>query len=276
MLFAQLAKEDINIHINIATIVIETAPHAFNINLNVRKSSGKSKLDSIVQTIKKHKSVFTTDTFDFFHFATTEKWTEDVENRQGLSTEWFSAYSQRIAKTSLKYWKYAGSIVRHEKNVQDYIVAAREIAYLMEIKYEVKTRNCHGVIQGYNPSSCLKWSRKTIKGFKRYISESRNRCFLLNYPRSLHPHNIPVELISPTKQCSCYNQEFHYSKDIELVSVIPNNCHEQLKCFIPNDEGVLKQIQPLPEPLYGTPCGENKVCFAHKCLPITLETIVID
>ncbi|KAK0073351.1 hypothetical protein PV325_009846 [Microctonus aethiopoides] len=221
MLFAQLAKDDINIHINIAAIVIEMVPHAFNTDLDVcnrNYGSGKLKLDSIAQLIKKHLNLFTADTFDYFHLATTAKWTEDVDNHRGLSTEWFDAYSQRIQKPNQKDWKFAGSILRHGKYVEDYSVAAREIAYLMEIKHDIKTENllfndaqCLGVTQEYNPS-CLKWNPKTIEGFKRYLSESRNRCFLLNYPRSLHPYNVPVELISPAKQCSCYNQDVDHSK----------------------------------------------------------------
>ncbi|KAK0165714.1 hypothetical protein PV328_004213 [Microctonus aethiopoides] len=171
---------------------------------------------------------------------------------------------KRSNKVSKDDMKFAGSIVKHLKYVQNYVVAAREIAHLMKVDYETTENSfgndaqCPGLMQEHN-IRCLKWSDKSIESFKIYLSESLDRCFLLNHPKSLLPKNKPVELISPAKICSCYVQEEQHSEMIKSIAVISEDCNAPMVCLKPDVLGVLKPITHLPFPFDGTGCGNNKV-----------------
>ncbi|KAK0075244.1 hypothetical protein PV325_007170, partial [Microctonus aethiopoides] len=104
--------------------------------------------------------------------------------------------------------------------------------------------------------------------------KSLNRCFLLNHPTSLFPFNEPVELISPTKLCSCYAQkEQQYSEIMKFVDVTSQECGAPLVCYKLDDSGILEKIKDLPYPVAGTKCGENK-SSAFRDKPHEIETII--
>ncbi|KAK0096623.1 hypothetical protein PV326_004981 [Microctonus aethiopoides] len=249
MLFAQLEKYGIDIHVNIAGIIIEKDPDSLKNRFEIR---------------------------NHLHVMDNEESNEGNQN-YGFSTNRFSIFDQRAKRVNRNNMKVAGSIVQHPKHVQNYVVAARELAHLMEIDYET-TENlfgndaqCPGLMQKHN-IRCLKWSDKNIESFKKYFSKSLNRCFLLNHPTSLSSYNKPVELISPAKMCACYAQkEQHHSEVIKSIAVISEKCSVSMVCFKPDDSGVLKKIARLPLPVDGTKCGENKVCFRRKCIETSVE-----
>ncbi|KAK0076640.1 hypothetical protein PV325_005070 [Microctonus aethiopoides] len=278
MLFAQLIKYGIDIHINIAGIVIERHRDALKTCFDTENRvhvMDKPFLNYIQQFIKKSERAIKMDSFDFFHLATLAKLNGGNHN-YGFSTERFSIFDQRANKVSKDDMKFAGSIVKHLKYVQNYVAAAREIAHLMKVDYETTENSfgndaqCPGLMQEHN-IRCLKWSDKSIESFKIYLSESLDRCFLLNHPKSLLPKNKPVELISPAKICSCYVQEEQHSEMIKSIAVISEDCNAPMVCLKPDVLGVLKPITHLPFPFDGTGCGNNKVCFKRKCVKTLIE-----
>lgn len=96
---------------------------------------------------------------------------------------------------------------------------------------------CYSIMteKGKFCQDCLKWSDKNIVEFKKFITYkkytstsinlyflyfyicvwlmekrlsdfrgNRNRCYLLNTPRSLHPYGVPIRSLLPSIQCLCY------------------------------------------------------------------------
>ncbi|KAK0083887.1 hypothetical protein PV325_008006 [Microctonus aethiopoides] len=138
MLFAQLEKYGIDIHVNIAGIIIEKDPDSLKNRFEIRNHlhvMDKLYLDYIQQFIRISIHAINMNSFDFFHLATIEESNEGNQN-YGFSTDRFSIFDQRAKRVNRNNMKVAGSIVQHPKHVQNYVVAARELAHLMEIDYE--------------------------------------------------------------------------------------------------------------------------------------------
>ncbi|KAK0175064.1 hypothetical protein PV327_008848 [Microctonus hyperodae] len=83
MLFAQLAKHGINIHVNIAGIVIEKHPDTLKTRFGIRNDlhvMDKLFLDNIQQFIRTSHHAININSFDFFHLATLAESNEGDQN----------------------------------------------------------------------------------------------------------------------------------------------------------------------------------------------------
>ncbi|KAK0074116.1 hypothetical protein PV325_008761, partial [Microctonus aethiopoides] len=160
MLFAQLEKHGINIHLNIAGILFEKTRFSTQDHLHVMDEP----LNHIQQLIRASQRSINADS------ATSN----EGDHNYGFSTERFSAFDQKLHKIPKDKMKYAGSVIEHQKHMQNYVVAAREIAYLMEVDYETTENSfgndaqCQGIMQKHN-IRCLKWSDKSIESFNKYL-----------------------------------------------------------------------------------------------------------
>ncbi|KAK0071543.1 hypothetical protein PV325_012715, partial [Microctonus aethiopoides] len=106
---------------------------------------------------------------------------------------------------------------------------------------------------------------QSIEGFKTYFSYNKNRCFLLNEPRSLHTFGIPRKTLSVKDQCTCYGFEptslmrdsLHFLNPLRI-------CRVRLPC--PQGEFLQRQDvdksthypKDVPYPVDGTPCAFDK------------------
>lgn len=292
MLFAKLSN-DVNIHINIAGIVVEQTTDAFRfavsqyINAERVRPTGEEALDSMKQYIKNVMDeagkghVFFIDDFDFFLLTTTFRSAllqEDKPHYRGISTEWFNIYHRRCSSKLMKdNMECLGSIVDHSNVFQSYIDATREIAHLMQINDDPP--NSHSIMQNdglhLDCLDCLKWSRESIQSAKEFFSQNKNRCYLLNEPRSLNEYGVPTETLTPESQCECYALKLN-TQD-EKYQLDQNRSKDVCRTVIPCDayasegnkfnEKSRTSRKRLPFPIDGTPCGEKMVCSRWKCVP---------
>ncbi|KAK0180108.1 hypothetical protein PV327_005783 [Microctonus hyperodae] len=289
MLFAKLSTNDIEIHINIAGLVIEFEPQVFPYKFSenpLYTSQNIPHLDafqtlyeSLPNYIKKNKEVFVRDSFDFFFMSTLYPMEYDETLVKGLSRVPFSVYNKR--KASSLYSAVLGLVVQQKDAFGDYVIATGLIANLMDIEYEQtnedlipNSKKCNAIMQ-LNPNhcrNCLVWSEKSQQQLKKYIRSNTNRCFLLNYPRSLSPYNSRVRSMHPEDQCFCYGFDFDDMDPMYMISIPINKCGVSLKCSRIEKPGSHSII-----PLDGTPCGSGYgVCWDKKCLSIKKNSNVDD
>lgn len=281
MLFAKLATHNINIHINIAGIVIEMnrADFKFSHLLEIGNSDGQLLLTFIMNYIKVarkkgiNRKQFPDDSFDMFLFSTTDDWYEKATHPGGISTEVFDVLTMRNHRLCVRDKIYLGALVDRSRTLQHYVNAAREIAHLMTVQDDPLNRDlcyngmqCHGIMQSsaQHCPNCLTWSPKSIMHFKEYLSTNTNRCFLRNLPRSLYPYGLPVKSLYPADQCFCYGY-FPHCEITHLILQHNNNpCKTYLQCVgNPRDNLIIRG----PTPLDGTPCeNDDKVCWNGKCV----------
>ncbi|KAK0070835.1 hypothetical protein PV326_002030, partial [Microctonus aethiopoides] len=201
MLLAKLSTNNIKIHLNLAGIVIESRDHLFPF-IKVSEST-PPKIDSkfTIQTMPDYlianNNIFPDDSFDFYFVSTGWQFTlvNDVEICNGVSTDPDDLDIFEERQEALKDRYTHGSIV-HQGIPCEYVTAAHEIAHLLGVKHDPRGvgytngyDQCYAIMQevGQFCTDCLKWSDRSIQNFKKYARENRNRCFLLNSPRSLLP-----------------------------------------------------------------------------------------
>ncbi|KAK0173612.1 hypothetical protein PV328_006782 [Microctonus aethiopoides] len=232
MLLGKLSTDDIKIHLNLAGIVFERRSDVFPFIKVIKSTPPNIDTEFVFRTIPDYinanKDIFPDNSFDFF-FVSTGKRQDPPNERYEL-----------------------GSLV-HQGTPCEYITAAHEIAHLLGVKHDPQGvgytngyDQCYAIMQqfaGYC-ADCLKWSDRSIQDLKKYARENRNRCFLLNSPRSLLPRGHPIKTLLPSEQCRCYGFE---------------HCNEKLICS--DGSNSVSTVLPLD----GTPCGDNKVCWDRIC-----------
>ncbi|KAK0071775.1 hypothetical protein PV326_000871, partial [Microctonus aethiopoides] len=240
-------------------------------------------ISNYISDVKFHvhrKRLFSEDSFDFFVFMTKFKHVKNQHEEipRGISTEFFDVYNQRVKaklrpkitvmefEKNFKITKFLGSIIDNTIIHQSYIDTAREISHLMNINdddvksHTIMEKNAFNLYE-----DCLKWSPQSIEGFKTYFSYNKNRCFLLNEPRSLHTFGIPRKTLSVKDQCTCYGFEptslmrdsLHFLNPLRI-------CRVRLPC--PQGEFLQRQDvdksthypKDVPYPVDGTPCAFDK------------------
>ncbi|KAK0173613.1 hypothetical protein PV328_006783 [Microctonus aethiopoides] len=219
MLFAKLSAHDINIRINIAGIVIDKdnvlplmksqfppPPETFRDDVCI---DTVNTLDSMKNYIKKNAKLFVEDSFDLFFVSTGFVLQRNDYVVRGTSLP-ANVYDARVSKTT--YSNLLGAISEYGKP-DDYVVAAHEITHTFDIGHDPENKGfynyymqCYSIMtqKGKFCQDCLKWSDKNIADFKKFTTENRNRCYLLNTPRSLHPYGVPIRSLWPSIQCLCY------------------------------------------------------------------------
>ncbi|KAK0077709.1 hypothetical protein PV326_009872 [Microctonus aethiopoides] len=287
MLFAKLATNDIEIHINIAGLMIEFEEDVFPYKFS---ESGLHTLqnipnldafqtihESLPNYIRRHKAIFLRDAFDFIFISTHYPIEYDGKPIKGYSRKPFSIYNQR--KSRKFYHTALGLVVQQKDAFGDYVIATGLIANLMDIKYDQPSEDllynreeCVGIMHSSSNHCrrCLVWSKENQKQLKEYARSNTNRCFLLNYPRSLYPHDSRVRSMNPENQCSCYGFDIKDMDRTYLISIPIDKCAVGLQCSRPGED--VSSILPLD----GTPCGNvNAVCWNMKCVTIN-EGIDVD
>ncbi|KAK0071224.1 hypothetical protein PV326_001523, partial [Microctonus aethiopoides] len=172
--------------------------------------------------------LFPEDSFDFFLYSTNIIARSNEERKMlcGVSVDWFNIFEWRaFLKKSKLDKKFLGSIVDNTGNFQTYIDTSRELAHLMKIDDDDSDSDSIMRKNGIHHSlNYLKWSKNSVKNFREYFRRHRNRCFLLNKPRSLNVYDIPTAYLSTQVQCKCYG----YAPLTQQSRTV--DCKKRLQC----------------------------------------------
>ncbi|KAK0077592.1 hypothetical protein PV325_003697 [Microctonus aethiopoides] len=253
MLLAKLSTDDIKIHLNIAGIVFEDKSNVFgfmkpihvpfrrNPSQKIRYLDACSTSNSISDYLKANRDTFPQDSFDFyFIFSNIDVWSTLTKVVvEGISTP-NNIYSMRSTTSNEPI---SGLIVDYHGNPSGHIVAAHEIGHLFDIDHESQNKGyyeggkqCYAIMQtiGTFCPDCLKWTNQNIEDLQEFAREDKNRCFLLNKPRSLHPHGYPMRTLSRLQQCHCYGYEHWPVTNVRTFDTILNHTAEKeiLNCMI--------------------------------------------
>ncbi|KAK0178723.1 hypothetical protein PV327_007586 [Microctonus hyperodae] len=287
MMMAKLKKHGYNIYINLAGIIIENKPNIFttlfkNPNLKYSKKNENlncKKIDlNIDHHFAKHKSPFVQGSFDLI-FLMTSRTLEHNGEALGLTFSGKNIYHMR--KHGKTYDSVPISVMKLELDYDNYCSAAHEIGHSFEINHDpvksgefINGNQCYGIMQRKNSYclKCMKWSKESVEHLKKYILENRNRCFLLNHPRSLYP-NKARKFVSPKCQCQCYGfDSYDLVEGNDILETADRYCNSPLLCKkMKHSHAVLKDTIL---PLDGTPCGKDKIeqYLANKNLPVWIAT----
>ncbi|KAK0178924.1 hypothetical protein PV327_007763 [Microctonus hyperodae] len=131
------------------------------------------------------------------------------------------------------------------------------------------TDECLSIMQESLPFcyNCLKWSDTTVKQIEEFMLKERNRCWLLNFPRSLHKLNEPRIYLLPSDQCQCFGYNFYSDESNEHKEYITSgNCAQPLECVKMGYNNYQKE--PTILPFDGVPCAEGyqRVCWNGQCV----------
>ncbi|KAK0090417.1 hypothetical protein PV325_000699 [Microctonus aethiopoides] len=277
MIFSKLSTENIKIHINLAGIVIEGERRVFSFmqpvnhptpNQFLRYFNVELMLKSTSQYINENRDIFPEDSFDFVFISTNNILWSDTKNSKVLGLSGVpNIYAGR--KSQLPNQMLLAAAI-HKGARCEFITASHEIAHLMTIHHESVRKGyrnhmtqCYAIMttDGYYCQDCLKWTNQNVKSLEIYSRTNRNRCFLLNSPRSLHPHGTIMRALLPSQQCRCYGYESRFQTDSgdNLDEVLQTDCNQNLMC------GRAPQQVDTILPLDGTPCAANKVCWNKAC-----------
>ncbi|KAK0168511.1 hypothetical protein PV327_002302 [Microctonus hyperodae] len=281
MMFAKLSTENIKIHINLAGIVIEGERNVFSFmkpvnhatpNQYLRYFDVHLTLRSTWQYMQTNRDTFPEDSFDYIFISTSDILWSDIKNERipGLSGV-LNIYAGRKSQSPNR--NLLTSAI-YKRAPCDFVIASHEIAHLMSIHHEAVSKGyhndrtqCYAVMttDGFYCQACLKWSDQSVKELEIYSRTNRNRCFLLNTPRSLYPHGNIMRTLSPSQQCRCYGFEprFQINSVDNLDEVPETDCNQNLICGrAPHQVNTIL-------PLDGTPCAANKVCWNKVCQDIS-------
>ncbi|KAK0076055.1 hypothetical protein PV326_011111, partial [Microctonus aethiopoides] len=279
MLFAKLATNTAVMHVNIAGL----EPGAFpDDNSKIDQQDFKNTpqqfyadkmLFKFIKYINTYKKSFPDDSFDFFFLSTNSVLRKSGKIISAHSRSSTDVYAQRRRKTV--YTDLLGSVVHYKENYRDYIDATRAIAELLSIEHDppseeskINDEQCYSIMQK-SQTHCqnyLRWSKRSQNEFNVYFRSNTNRCFLINYPRSLRPFGHPAITMNGRAQCTCYGDR-NFMVDRNDQDDDPfNGCHKQLVC-------THFKYKMTPLPIDGTPCGDNLVCWEKKCIELVTKII---
>ncbi|KAK0073092.1 hypothetical protein PV326_013793, partial [Microctonus aethiopoides] len=217
---------------------------------------------SIDRHFAKHNSPFVQDSFDLIFLMTSRKIEHNGE-AIGLTFSGKDIYHMR--QRGKTYDPVPISVMKFERDYDNYCSAAHEIGHSFEIKHDpiksgkrIGGNQCYGMMQQRNPYclECLKWSKESVEDLKKYMRENRNRCFLLNYPRSLYP-NKARKFVTSTRQCQCYGfDSYDLMGGDDVLETPVRDCNSPLLCMKNNHCRTYRKETILP--LDGTTCGEKK------------------
>ncbi|KAK0077184.1 hypothetical protein PV326_010221 [Microctonus aethiopoides] len=283
MVLAKLQKHGVNININLAGIIIENEKDIFSSLFNepgLKYSNSKSSINideiyiGFEDHFEKHISPFGPDSFDLIFLMTSYLIEYDGET-SGLTFVIESIYDKRLE--TKPYRSVPITIMQYKTDYADYSTAAHEIAHALTISHDpdnigcTNGVQCYGIMQWTNSYcfECINWSQESVDEFKIFIRENRNRCFLLNYPRSLYPIK-PEKFLSPCRQCHCYGFASYGPIVNECSSEIP-----ELGCMSPLPCMNTSYVQPIQEDTILPLDDRIKRSFTDT-LPQTLEAMIID
>ncbi|KAK0180215.1 hypothetical protein PV327_005881 [Microctonus hyperodae] len=286
MLLAILSTDYIKIYLNLAGIVFEDKSNVFDFmepihvpsdedpSKKIRYLNARRTLDLVPAYIKANRDIFSHDSFDFYFIPSKiELWSTSLNNEiEGLS----GMQEIFVRRLTLSDECASGFIVYHN-NLCEYMTAAHELAHLLDIDHDSDEKGycdgdeqCYAIMQtaGTFCPDCLKWTNQNIEELQKFAREHRNRCFLLNEPRSLHPHGYPMRTLSRFEQCHCYGYEhWPVNNPREYIDEVRHtDCDKRLICG--QDFQKVRAILPLD----GTPCANYKVCWNKLCQNIIYES----
>lgn len=274
MLFAKLSNADVNIHLNLAGIVIEDEPNVFSFMkstdqhfpFNILYLDAYATLQSVPHYINANKDTFSDDAFDYFFITTNNQLWNNNQLTVGKS---ILANTLQARQAQLPVQVLSGVIISHNARC-GFAVASQEIAHLMFIQHDPREKGhhnaglqCYSIMQESDIfcDDCLKWSNKNTNDLKIFAKFNSNHCFLLNTPRSLRPFGHPMKTLFPSEQCRCYgiDPRTPINTPLKWMFISPASCKLPLFCG-PHDHQQLSLL-----PLDGTPCGVNMVCWNKEC-----------
>ncbi|KAK0178724.1 hypothetical protein PV327_007587 [Microctonus hyperodae] len=292
MIYNKLNKHDIKIHLNLAGIIIEDQKNIFStlFEYPFLKYGEKNNIlhitdDDIINShFDKYQSPFKPDSFDLTFLLTSHSLQRCGHFVNGVTFHGMDIYESRNNRRP--YDAIPLVVMKYKNNYEYYYTAAHEIAHSLEVEHDSEDSGdfangfqCYGIMQRVNSYclACIEWSSTSINYFKQYLLGNRNRCFLLNYPRSLYPDK-PKKYLSPCRQCHCYGYSaymdtttpsFSFSNQIDdkcSLFMPEYACYHRLPCLKSKELSI--QFDATLLPLDGTPCGKNKVCWQKECVAV--------
>ncbi|KAK0075007.1 hypothetical protein PV325_007506, partial [Microctonus aethiopoides] len=241
LFFRQSNFHGINIHINIAKIVIEDdilRPFDF---ISQREVHFIDLMSQLPAYLRKYSSDYPPDSFDHVFIVTVRPIMLETTSARALTK---SGDDLILARGKGKFYEAVPfTVIRAENHYSGYSHAAEEIGQVLSPDIdplEYKER--------------LEWSQNSLNQFKIFFSKNPNRVFFRNTPRSLLPPG-PHILISPEAQCKCLGYEYYRKRSlVSAQRVLQGACLEPLQC---NKIGIEQPYSASIWPLEGTPCGKN-------------------
>ncbi|KAK0180216.1 hypothetical protein PV327_005882 [Microctonus hyperodae] len=275
MLLAKLPTDYIKIHLNLAGIRSNVfsfmepiyVPSDGDPSKKIRYLNVFQTLELASAYIQANRDIFSHDSFDFYFIPSkTDLWSTIINHEvEGISAM-AESYTARLTLLD----KYTSGFIVYHGNPSGHVTAAHELAHLLNIDHDSKEKGycddddqCYAIMQATDTfcPDCLKWTNQNIENLKKFAKDHRNRCFLLNEPRSLHPYGYPMRTLSRLQQCDCYGYEHWPVTDPReyIDEVRDTDCDKNLICG--KDFTEVRAILPLD----GTPCANNKVCWNKVC-----------
>lgn len=257
------------VHINIAKIIIEDdiLPFSFIDDQALQFNEIVVKLSTYLEL---HKNQYSPDSFDYVFVHTSRPFWDASTMVNGKTKHGADLY--RARKNNQFYNMVPISVVNFKLGMHDYVVAAREIGLIFDIginpweKKACSTGQYHDITRREGPKrlNCLKWSYISKNQLQTFLSTNRNRCFFLNYPRSLQPFPITKPL-KPNKQCRCFGYDSYIKSPNGQVpkNINKDECSKPLQC---QNDGKDPYIESTVLPFDGTLCSQSKICSDRKCI----------
>ncbi|KAK0091704.1 hypothetical protein PV326_002832, partial [Microctonus aethiopoides] len=283
MVFADLPTNNLKIFINLAGIIIEKDEGVFSkiTNYLPLKNSNDPiiNIDKLFDNFQHYPNhfdfPFSKDSFDYILLSTGRALQLGKNYVFGAHSDTRDIFNERLnhGRSFVPM-----SIVQHSDPYSTFCTVAHEIGHALGIEQNdpvdkgitVDGDQCYGIMQqsNYHCSQCIQWSDESFVQLKEFTRANRNRCFLLNEPRSLHPLGTRIISSSPCRQCRCFGFGCQSQSNAESCSLYHSteNCHEPLFCK--KNEPAGSKFESTILPLDGTPCGEQKVCWEEKCVEI--------
>ncbi|KAK0181106.1 hypothetical protein PV327_003417 [Microctonus hyperodae] len=268
MLYAKLRTNDLHIHINIAGIIIENDPGAFDSVIDYSKYMTKPQVDKLfhklfLHYLKYYDLPFQTDSIDMIYLTTDSLIASEYNAQPVLGITYNEINRYRARQIFKRMDDIPFTVAIFTNKLFEYCVGAHEIGHALMIPHDppnvdlIKNVQCYGTMQSNGPHcfNCMNWSPESINSLHHYTRFDKNRCFLLNYPHSLNPPGPRVTL-SPCRQCQCYGYEFYGKLGQCLLQVPAGDCGKRLQCKSSHNNP--NSLNLLILPLDGTPCGDNK------------------
>ncbi|KAK0087462.1 hypothetical protein PV326_005186 [Microctonus aethiopoides] len=284
MMLAKLPTK-FRVYFNLAGIIFEEDKDVFSSRTGAQTLSYDEKNNNLVLEnffvefttyyTSDPNFIFPLDSYDYIFFSTTRDLEFEDEVLPGLTIVGEDIYHmkyindhdmQRHSFTAVQKSSYFSfPVAAHEVG---HVLGCTEHDSLSQGKY-INKKQCSSIMQESLPVcyNCLNWSSRAVKQIEEYMHKERNRCWLLNFPRSLHKPNEPRVYLLPSEQCKCFGYNSHGKESNEYKEYIPSkNCAKPLRCLKIKKHNYINV--PTILPFDGVPCAEGyqQVCWKGQCI----------